>query len=257
MPVSTWVEVDLDRFAANLRAIREHLGPAREVLLVAKADAYGHGAADMAAAAERDGVTQLGVATLHEGMQLRRSGNRLPIMAMSPLLAGEIPEAVRHGIDPSVCDLSFARALSDEAVQAEKAVRFHVEIDTGMGRTGVHLHEAETFLAEACGLPGLRLASVYTHFPDADSHDLSFAEEQTRRFGELISKLRARGFEIPRVHAANSAGTVNLPQALFDWVRIGLVAYGLHPTRDDARLPVQPVMSFRSRLVQVRDLPAG
>src|SRR5262247_4340161 len=107
MPVSTWVEVDLDRFAANLRAIRRHIGPAREILLVAKADAYGHGAADMAAAAEREGVTQLGVATLHEGMQLRRSGSRLPIMAMSPLLPGEIPEAVQHAIDPTVCDLVF------------------------------------------------------------------------------------------------------------------------------------------------------
>ncbi len=257
MPVSTWVEVDLDRFAANLRAIRGHIGPEREVLLVAKADAYGHGSADMSAAAEREGVTQLGVATLLEGMQLRRAGSKLPIMAMSPLLAGEIPEAVQHHIDPTVCDLNFARALSDEAIQAERAVRFHVEVDTGMGRTGVHLHEAETFLAEACALPGLRLASVYTHFPDADSAELSYAHAQTARFVELLERLDARGLKPPRVHAANSAGTVNLPGALFDWVRVGLIAYGLHPSRDEAHLPLSPVMSFRSRLVQVRDLPAG
>jgi alanine racemase len=257
MPVSTWVEVDLDRFAANLQAIRRHAGPGREVLLVAKADAYGHGAADMAAAAEREGVSQLGVATLLEGMQLRRAGCRLPIMAMSPLLAGEIPEAVEHGIDPTVCDLDFCRALSDEATHRGRAVRFHVEIDTGMGRTGVHLHEAETFLAEACALPGLRLASVYTHFPDADSADLSYAHEQTRAFRELLVRLEARGLKPPRVHASNSAGTVNLPEARFDWVRVGLIAYGLHPSRDEAQLPLQPVMSFRSRLVQVRDLPAG
>lgn len=257
MPVSTWVEVDLDRFAANLRSIRGHVGPTRDVLLVAKADAYGHGAADMAAAAEREGVTQLGVATLLEGMQLRRAGSSLPIMAMSPLLSGEIPEAVQHHIDPTVCDLIFARALSDEAVQAERAVRFHVEVDSGMGRTGVHLHEAEAFLAEACALPGLRLASVYTHFPDADGADLSYAEAQTARFAELIERLDTRGLKPPRVHAANSAGTVNLPGALFDWVRVGLIAYGLHPSRDEAHLPLAPVMSFRSRLVQVRDLPAG
>ena len=257
MPVSTWVEVDLDRFAANLRAIRRHIGPGREVLLVAKADAYGHGAADMAAAAEREGVTQLGVATLLEGMQLRRSGSRLPIMAMSPLLAGEIPEAVEHQVDPSVCDLSFARSLSDEAIQAERPVRFHVEVDTGMGRTGVHLEEAEEFLAEACALPGLRLASLYTHFPDADGSDLSYAREQVSRFDALLARLAARGLKPPRVHAANSAGTMNVPGALYDWVRVGLVAYGLHPSRDEARLPLEPVMSFRSRLVQVRDLPAG
>jgi len=257
MPVSTWVEVDLDRFAANLRAIRGHIGPAREVLLVAKADAYGHGAADMALAAEREGVTQLGVATLHEGMQLRRAGSRLPIMAMSPLLTGEIPEAVRHGIDPTVCDLAFARGLSDEAVHVGHAVRFHVEVDTGMGRAGVHLHEAEAFLAEACALPGLRLASVYTHFPDADAPDAGASLEQVRRFRELLERLEARGLRPPRVHAANSAGTVNLPDALLDWVRVGLIAYGLHPSRDVAGLPLQPVMSFRSRLVQVRELPAG
>lgn len=257
MPVSTWVEVDLDRFAANLQAIRRHAGPEREVLLVAKADAYGHGAADMAAAAEREGVTQLGVATLLEGMQLRRSGSKLPIMAMSPLLPGEIPEAVEHGIDATVCDLDFCRALSDEATHRNRAVRFHIEIDTGMGRTGVHLHEAEGFIAEANALPGLRLASVYTHFPDADAADLSYAHEQTRRFAELIVRLEARGLKPPRVHAANSAGTVNLPEARFDWVRVGLIAYGLHPSRDEAQLPLQPVMSLRSRLVQVRDLPAG
>lgn len=257
MPVSTWVEVDLDRFAANLRAIRHHVGPDREILLVAKADAYGHGSADMSAAAEREGVTQLGVATLLEGMQLRRSGSRLPIMAMSPMLSGEIPDAVRHQVDPTVCEMDFARGLSDEAVQAERAVRFHVEVDTGMGRAGVHLHEAEAFIAEACALPGLRLASVYTHFPDADASDLAYAHAQTARFAQLIERLEARGLRPPRVHAANSAGTVNLPEALFDWVRVGLIAYGLHPSRDEARPALAPVMSFRSRLVQVRDIPAG
>lgn len=257
MPISTWVEVDLDRFAANLRAIRRHVGAEREILLVAKADAYGHGAADMSLAGEREGVTQLGVATLHEGLQLRRAGSRLPIMAMSPLLEGEVPEAVAHGIDPSVCDLAFARALSDEAVRTGKAVRFHVEVDTGMGRTGVPLAEAEGFVAELVALPGLRFASLYTHFPDADAEDLAYARGQVARFRELVERLRARGLAPARVHAANSAGTVNLPEAHLDWVRVGLIAYGLHPSHDEAHLPLAPVMSFRSRLVQVRDMPAG
>ncbi len=257
MPVATWVEVDLDRFAANLRAIRRHIGPDREILLVAKADAYGHGSADMAAAAEREGVTQLGVATLLEGLQLRRSGCRLPIMAMSPMLAGEIPDAVKHQVDLTVCDLDFAAALSDEATHVGVPVRFHVEVDTGMGRAGVDLHEAEEFVARACALPGLRLASLYTHFPDADAADLSFANAQVARFRELLRKLEARGLRPPRVHAANSAGTVNVPEALLDWVRVGLIAYGLRPSRDDAHPALAPVMSFRSRLVQVRDLPAG
>ena len=257
MPISTWVEVDLDRFAANLQAIRRHVGPTREILLVAKADAYGHGAADMALAAEREGVTQLGVATLHEGLQLRRAGSRLPIMAMSPLLPDEIPEAVAHGIDPSVCDLDFARALSAEAQRLDRPVRFHVEVDTGMGRTGVHLEAAESFLADVCALPGLRLTTLYTHFPDADVEHPAYAREQVARFVALRDRLVQRGLEPPRIHAANSAGTVNVPEALLDWVRVGLIAYGLHPAHDAAHLPLAPVMSFRSRLVQIRELPAG
>ncbi len=257
LPVSTWVEVDLDRFHGNLRAVRALIGSQREVLLVAKADAYGHGAREMAAAAESVGVTQLGVATLHEGLQLRLAGCTLPIVALSPLLDAEIEDAVANGIDPTVAEEPFARELSAAAVRAQRPVRFHVEIDTGMGRIGVREERAEEFIALVSGLPGLRLASVYTHFPDADADDLTYAREQAARFAAIIARLEARGLRPPRVHAANSAATVNLPEARFDWVRVGLVAYGVHPPHDLAQPPVAPVMSLRSRLVQVRDLPAG
>lgn len=257
MPVSTWVEVDLDRFAANLHAIRSEVGDACQLLLVAKADAYGHGAREMAEAAEREGVAELGVATLHEGMQLRLAGCALPIMAMSPLLEAEIDDAVAYGIDPTVADDAFAAALSEAARRTHRPVRFHVEVDTGMGRIGVRENHAEEFVARVAALPGLRLASVYTHFPDADSGDLAFAKGQAARFGDLARRLAARGLRPLRVHASNSAGTMNLPDARLDLVRVGLVAYGVHPPHDAARLSLAPVMSLRSRLVQVRDLPAG
>jgi alanine racemase len=257
MPVSTWVEVDLDRFAANLAAVRELLAPGQEILLVVKADAYGHGAVDIATAAEREGVAHLGVATLHEGIQLRQAGCGLPIVALSPLLPSEIGEAVAHHLSPTVADLGFARDLSEAATRSGRPVRCHVEIDTGMGRTGIALDGAEAFVRELAELPGLRLASLYTHFPDADAEDLSFAEEQVARFQDLLARLAAAGLRPPRVHAANSAGTVNLPEARLDWVRPGLIAYGHQPPNARTRLPLQPVMSFKSRLVQVRDLPAG
>lgn len=257
MPVSTWVEVDLDRFADNLRAIRGEVGERCELLLVAKADAYGHGAREMAAAAEAEGVSQLGVATLHEGLQLRLAGCTLPIVCLSPLLTAEIEDAVAHGIDPTVADDEFARELSAAALRARRPVRFHVEIDTGMGRIGVREDQAEDFVARVAALPGLRLASVYTHFPDADAEDLAFARGQVQRFGAIVGRLGARGLRPPRVHASNSAATMNLPEARLDLVRVGLVAYGVHPPRDLAKLALRPVMSLRSRLVQVRDLPAG
>jgi alanine racemase len=257
MPVSTWVEVDLDRFTANLAALRSLLGEGQGILLVVKADAYGHGAIEIAEAAEREGVAILGVATLHEGIQLRRAGCRLPIVALSPLLIAEVDEAVAHDLGPSVCDLEFAAALSDSAVRAGRAIRCHVEIDTGMGRTGVAEREAEEFLTRLVSYPGLRLASVYTHFPDADAEDLAFSEAQEGRFRALVDRLAARGVRVPRVHAANSAGTLNLPGARFDWVRPGLVAYGHVPPHARTALPVKPVMSLKSRIVQLRDVPAG
>jgi alanine racemase len=257
MPVSTWVEVDLDRFSGNLAAVRERIGPGREILLVVKADAYGHGAVEMAEAAEAEGVAHLGVATLHEGIQLRQAGRRLPIVCLSPLLPSEIDEAIAHDLSPTVGDLEFARALSRAAARAAQAVRCHVEVDTGMGRTGVREDQAEEFLTRLVEMPSLRLASVYTHFPDADAEDLEFSHDQARRFQLLLERLAARGIRPPRVHAANSAGTLNVPEAYHDWVRVGLVAYGHVPPHPHAALEVRPVMSLKSRIVQLRDLPAG
>jgi alanine racemase len=255
MPVSTWVEIDLDRFAANLAAVRGIDGGRREILLVAKADAYGHGAVEIADAAAREGVSVLGVATLHEGIQLRQAGNRLPIVVLSPLLASEIDEAIVHDLSPTVADLDFARALSAAAVAGP--VRVHVEIDTGMGRTGVREEEAEEFLTALVALPRLRLASIYTHFPDADSEDLTFAEDQMREFLALVDRLATRGVRPARIHAANSAGVLNVPEARLDWLRVGLIAYGVMPPNARTALPLAPVMAFKSRLVQVRSLPAG
>jgi alanine racemase len=257
MPVSTWVEVDLDRFAANLDAVRALGGPSRDLLLVVKADAYGHGAVEIAAAAAAQGVAQLGVATLHEGIQLRQQACRLPIIVLSPLLPGEIPEAVAHQLDPTVCDLAFARALSEAATASSRPVRVHVEVDTGMGRIGVREDEAEDFIGRVTSLPGLRLASLFTHLPDADGQDLAFSRDQILRFDALLGRLARRGIRAPRVHAANSAGAVNLPESHHDWLRVGLLAYGHLPPRHRGTVPVLPVMSFKSRLVQVRDLPAG
>lgn len=260
MPVSTWVEVDLDRFAANLRAVRESAvenGHGPEILLVVKADAYGHGAVEMAEAGEREGVACLGVATLHEGIQIREAGSRLPIIVLSPLLPSEIDEALAHHLDPTVCDLDFARALSGASERFGRPARCHVEIDTGMGRIGVRTGEAEAFLRELVKLPGLRLASLYTHFPDADAEDLAFSREQVKQFRELLAQLAKAGISVPRVHASNSAGTLNVPEARFDWLRLGLLAYGHVPPHARAQVPVEPVMAFKSRLVQIRDLPAG
>jgi alanine racemase len=256
MPVSTWVEVDLDHFAANLRAIRDAVAPA-ELLLVVKADAYGHGAVEMAEAAAAEGVSRFGVATLHEGIQLRQAGCRLPILALSPLLPSELGEAIAHDLEPTVGDLAFAGALASAARTAGRAVRCHVEVDTGMGRIGVREEHAERLLEAIAAEPTLRLGSLYTHFPDADAPEAAFTLEQVDRFRALAARLAASGLAAPRLHAANSAGTLRVEASRFNWVRVGLAAYGHRPPNVPGDVALAPVMSFKSRLVQVRELPAG
>jgi len=256
MPFSSWVEVDLDILDSNLEALKRTIGPGREILLVVKADAYGHGAAHVARAAAAKGVKQFGVATLHEGMQLRGAGLVEDVWVLSPLLESEIPQALAHGLEPTLPSIEFARALSAEAMRRGRPCRVHVEVDTGMGRTGVDATEAVDFLAAVDALPGVRVGSVYTHFPDADAEDETFTRQQIARFDEVLAALGARGLTPPLVHAANSAGTLRMAEGRLGLVRPGLAAYGLVPPHGtDPGLT--PAMSFHSRLVQVRRVRAG
>jgi len=256
LPLATWVEVDLDQIDSNLDALQGRVGAGRELLLVVKADAYGHGAVEVARTAAERGVRHFGVATLHEGIQLRVGGLTKNVWVLSPLLESEIPEAVAHRLEPTLPSLEFARELSAESLRRARATRVHVEVDTGMGRTGVDPEEAVPFLREVTALAGLRLGSVYTHFPDADARDPDFTHGQVRRFRELLAELAALGIRPPLVHAANSAGLLRFPDALGDLVRPGLAVYGLTPPNSDG-LALKPAMQFKSRVVQLRRLPAG
>lgn len=256
MPFSSWVEVDLDTLDANLDAIRRDIGSDREILLVVKADAYGHGAVEVARTAALRGVRQFGVATLHEGMQLRAAGIGEDVWVLSPLLASEIPQALEHQLEPTLPSLDFARALSQAAQGGGRPCRVHVEIDTGMGRTGIDATEAVEFLTAIDALPGLRVGSVYTHFPDADAEDLTFARNQVLRFEEVLRALAERRLLPPFIHAANSAATLRLPESHLSLVRPGLAAYGLVPPFVGSS-DLTPAMAFRARLVQVRRVRAG
>ncbi len=252
----TWVEIDLDRLGHNLGQIRKSLA-GQKTLLVVKADAYGHGAVDVSREALAAGVEMLGVATLHEGIELRRAGIGAPILILSPCLAGETIEIVEHGLACTVNRADFIHDLARAAGAAGTVASVHLEVDTGMGRSGV-MPEAVLPLARlVAAAPELRLEGLYTHFPDADGPNLSFARAQLERFHLIRDSVLAEGIDIPLIHAANSAALARLPGAALDLVRPGLLAYGLKPRGTPPELDVRPVMSFRSRLLQIRDLPQG
>jgi alanine racemase len=257
---STWVEIDLDALTHNIQEVRSRIGQGLGILLVVKADAYGHGAVEVARVAVSSGVDMLGVATLHEGIELRQAGVDAPILILSPPMENETPGIVEYDLSCTVPSLSIARSLSRASEARGKRATVHVEIDTGMGRSGVGLEEAVPFVTAVAKLPDVSLEGVFTHFPSSD-YDVPFTREQVRSFLGVIERLEAKGIEIPLRHAANSGGILGVPESFgppLNVVRPGIMILGLRPSdRATGCEGLRPVMSFKSRIAQIRELPEG
>lgn len=253
----SWVEVDLDALEWNIGRVRDLVPDGVRILLVVKADAYGHGAVRISQQAVDFGVDMLGVATLDEGRELRSAGIELPILILSPVLREELYEVLENDLAVSASSVEFAMAASAEAVRRGTMCRMHVEVDTGMGRAGLPLISAVEAITRMTSMDGLDLEGIFTHFPASDV-DSDFTGDQIDSFIGILDKLSDAGITFEYVHTANSAAIINFPAAHFNMIRPGLLVYGHSPSimlRD--RVDVRPVMSFRSRLLLVREVPAG
>lgn len=253
----TWVEIDLDAFKWNLDRIREILPEKMRILLVVKADAYGHGAVRISRFASECGVDMLGVANIDEGAQLRKEGINLPILVLSPILEGEVGSLIENDLTATVSTYELAEAASRIAVGRGKSCRIHIEIDTGMGRAGLPWTQASGTVLSMNKLPGLILEGIFTHFPTADS-DVEYTWDQINSFSEIVDDLKNKGVSFQHIHSANSAAILNFPASYFNMVRPGLLVYGHTPSIDlRNKIDIQSAMNFKSKLVLVRDLPAG
>ncbi|MBN1163318.1 MAG: alanine racemase [Candidatus Krumholzibacteriota bacterium] len=253
----TLVEVDLDAFKWNLERIRDLIPPETKILLVVKADAYGHGAVRISRFASECGVDMLGVATLDEGRELRNDGISLPILILSPVLTEELEEVLQNDLAVTASTFDFAAAASRAAVRIGTECSLHIEIDTGMGRAGLPRDSAVEIIQRVKDLPGLKLDGIYTHFPASDS-DIDFTLDQISFFTGILEDLRKAGLLFQFIHCANSAAVINFPSSHFNMIRPGLLAYGHCPSIDlKDRIEVVPVMSFKSKLILVREVPAG
>lgn len=251
----TWVEVDLDRLSRNLDRIRRMLPGGTRILLTVKADAYGHGAVQVADAASKL-VDIFGVATLDEAIELKEAGIRNKILILSPILATEVPPVVSARLAVTISSREVAGELSRQALENGETIDVHVEVDTGMGRTGVSLEDAKEEIGYIASLPAVRLDGVYTHFPVSES-DVDFTRSQIEEFNSIVAALRADGVEIPTVHSANSAAIPSLPASHMDMVRPGLLAYGSLPGGADPGGGFEPILAWKSRVARVRQMPAG
>ena len=250
----TTAHVDLDRLQANYAAVAAAVDT--PVLAPVKGDAYGHGLVRCALALEEAGCPWFGVALVEEGRALREAGVRGRVLCLGGVGHDGAEEAVALGLTPMVYDLQAAMDLDRAAKAAGRVVRVHLKVDTGMGRLGVPPGGWEGFLDRLADLRHLEVEGITTHFAEAEAADETFTLEQGRRFRRALQAARVRAFEPRFVHAANSAAALGFPALRYDLVRPGLVLYGV-PPRPDLDPGVRPVMKVTTRVLFVKNVPAG
>ncbi len=254
----TYVEIDLDALRHNFLLARRQAGEGRRVLAVVKADAYGHGAARVAPVLQESGADLFGVAIVEEGVALRQAGIERPILVLGGIYPGQEEEILRHRLTPCLFDLDVARRLNAAARRAGTVIPYHFKTDTGMGRIGFRPEEWAEVLQTLSTLDGLVLEGVLSHLALADEADHPFNDEQLRRFRELLAQVRQAGFRPALIHLSNSASFFSRDIPECNLVRPGIVLYGGEPAPHLAgHLELQPVMSFRTSVVQVKTVPAG
>src|SRR5204862_7766187 len=223
-PRPTVLEIDLDAAAGNVRAARRLIGAARKLYAVVKADAYGHGAAEMGATFLAHGADALGVADLGEGIRLRQRGITAPILVYPNALPEAAPEALAHGLTPAVVDIESAEDYS-RAATGPCAV--FVKVDVGLERLGVPAEQAVKLITAMLELPHLRLAGICAHPHAPSGTDPAYPEWQARRFTAVVDELEARGVKVPTRLLASSPFVLKFPQTYLNAVDPGRMLYGI------------------------------
>jgi len=269
--------VHLDYFLRNFKAVRGRIGPETQICVPVKADAYGHGALEIARASLMAGASCLGVATVQEGAELKTGpfvpAVSVPILVFSQPLPSEIPEIIKHGLTPLVSDAEFIELLAKAAEEAKIRLPVHLKIDTGMGRMGCAPAEAPSLARQIDVCPSLEYAGTATHLAVSDSsapEDMAYTKQQIAVFKKALEQIRAAGVDTGIVHAANSGAIVLHPEAWFDMVRPGIILYGYNlavsnETAGEAvlgespiePLEVQPVMELRTNVVLIKQVKKG
>ena len=253
---NTYVRIDLDIIQQNFQAVCEKVGV--PVMAIVKADAYGHGAVQVARLLEGK-CAFFGVSSVLEALELRQAGLHTPILILGQTPVKAFPLAIREGIRPAIFHYEAAVALSEAAREAGMEAPFHFAVDTGMSRIGFQAtRESADLCAKIASLPGLKAEGLFSHFATADCADLTRSRIQEEKFLAFDAMLKQRGVEVPIRHLDNSAGLMNF-STHYEMVRSGIVTYGLYPSHevDPALLTLEPALSWHSRVTHINLLPPG
>jgi len=253
---NTYVEIDLDAISANFDAIRAKAGV--QVMAIVKADAYGHGAVQIARLLDEK-CSFFGVSSIAEALELRQAGLTKPILILGYTPVEAFRLVIGQDIRPAIFRQDDAIALSKLAQKQGVTIPFHFAVDTGMSRLGFQATEdSADICADIARLPGIYAEGLFSHFATADCADLTKAKAQARRFAEFDRMLRERGVEVPLRHLDNSAGLMNFTDH-YEMVRSGIVTYGMYPSDevDPGLLDLKPALQWRSRVTHIKMLPPG
>jgi alanine racemase len=251
-----WVEIDLEALAHNTQQVRALLSPHTQMLAVIKADGYGHGAVTVAKTVLKNGVNWLGVATIPEGITLRKNNITAPILVLGAVnTPAQVRAMARWNLRPT---LSTPRQALIFSRHLDHSLPVHLMLDTGMSRLGYPWQQGLEFIKFVHGLPNLTLEGIYSHLATADHLDPQWMDQQRQRFDQVLEQSRAAGIELPCLHLANSAATLRGPQYHYDLVRVGLALYGLYPAPHlRATADLKPVLQVRARITLVKTISAG
>lgn len=257
----TRVELSLDALRHNLQAFRRVIPQDCKLMASVKANAYGHGAVEIAREAERFGVDYLGVAFLDEALQLRKAGIQTPILVLGFVAADALTIARDNNITISLFRDDIMEAAAKLSMESgARKLKVHIKIDSGMGRLGVIGQEAAiTFIEKALNVPQLEVEGMFTHYARADEADKSYTKLQYDRFNAVAAYVEQQGLNIPIIHAANSAAGIDTPEWAGGMLRLGVSMYGLYPSKEvnQQRIELEPVMTLKTEVVMVKTTPEG
>ncbi len=252
----SWVEIDLAAIRHNAAEVKRRIGRNCRLMAVVKADAYGHGAVRCAKTALNSGAEYLGVATVQEAIELREGLVNAPVLVLSEPPLEAIPLLLAYKVMPSIYSPEFAIQYAEAADSFGLRAPFHLAVNTGMNRIGVHHEEVVAFMRQVNFHRALDLVGTFTHFATADCAETLDFNTQARRFVEAVNALRAAGINPGIVHAANSAAAIRYPDVHFDMVRLGISLYGFHPCQQTrGTIDLRPAMSVHARITDARLVP--
>ena len=252
----TRILVDLDALSHNLRGIRAHVGV--PVMGIVKANAYGHGLVPVALHLQAQGVDQLGVAFLEEGIALRQAGITIPILVLGGIFGPQVAQFIVHNLEITVSSLDKLRQVEAAAESLGRKAVIHIKIDTGMERIGVHSYSAGPFIEAAVASEWCTLKGIYSHLACADDPASPMTTLQIERFREACAHIERLGVPMPLRHLANSGGVLHFPDTWLDMVRPGILMYGVMPDPASHRtIDVRPALSLVSQVVYFKVVKAG